>query len=87
MVKAGQHTDVIRLGPFEPDLQVMSICDQVVEVLQEVLALASRQAVDCLGECSCISSITVRIQKRKEGSIPTGKILFHPVIGFVLTTG
>lgn len=64
-VKTG-HTDVVRLIPFKPNLQVMSICDQVVEVLQGVLALASRQAVNCLGECSCQASITALQQRTRE---------------------
>lgn len=45
------HTDIIRLVPFEPDLQVMSVCDQVMEILQEIVALAPRQAIHTFREC------------------------------------
>jgi hypothetical protein len=50
-----RHTDIIRLIPLEPHLQVMAVGNQVVEVFQQVLALAGSQAVDFLGECSCRS--------------------------------
>jgi hypothetical protein len=80
--------NIVWVDPSVPDLQIMVFHDKLQKPIHQVPALVFGDFVDALGVGANCEDALLKLSEQRAKRLGKGALLtFHPVTGFVLTTG